>query len=261
MKTCFFLVAKGIGAIYLLLLNAAASGAEIKVLSTTAIQEVAMILGEKFQKTSGHRVIFVFEPIGNMRKRMSSGEIGDVFIFPAAEVDKLVKEGKAAADDVRPIASSNLGVAVRKGTPKPDISSPEAFKLAMLAAKSIVIGDPSRGGTGTLHIFKMFEKLGIAEDMNRKLVFKKGGGAPGNAQAMVETDSNVGVGQLSEFAPVAAMEIVGQFPSDLNLISLFSAVVMRDTRDAVAAKAMIDFMRTPEAAVEMRAQGMAPAFP
>ncbi len=261
MKPCFFPVAKSVGATFFFLLTTAATGAEIKVLSTTAVQEVAVILGAKFQKTSGHRVIFIFEPIGNMRKRMASGETGDIFIFPAVEVDKLVKEGKAAADDVRPIASSNLGVAVRKGTPKPDISSPETFKRAMLAAKSIVIGDPSRGGTGTLHIFKMFEKLGIAEDMKRKLVFKKDGGAPGNAQAMVETDSNMGVGQLSEFAPVAAMEIVGSFPSDLNLISLFSAVVMRDSKDAAAAKALIDFMRTPEAAVEMKAQGMAPAFP
>jgi molybdate transport system substrate-binding protein len=254
-------VAQGIAGLFLFLLTAAAAGAEIKVLSTTAVQEVAEILGTKFQKASGHRVIFVFEPIGNMRKRMANGETGDIFMFPAPEVDRLVNEGKAAADDVRPIASSNLGVAVRKGTPKPDISSPEAFKRAMLAAKSIVIGDPSRGGTGTLHIFKMFEKLGIAEDVKRKLVFKKGGGAPGNAQAMAETDSNMGVGQLSEFAPVAAMDIVGSFPSDLNLVSLFSAVVMRDARDAAAAKALIDFLRTPEAAVEMKAQGMAPAFP
>jgi molybdate transport system substrate-binding protein len=259
-KTSLFLATRSIG-LFVVFLITAATGAEIKVLSTTAVQEVASDLAAKFEQTTGHRVIFVFEPTGVMLKRIASGETGDIIFFPAQEIDKLVKEGKAAADAVSPFARSSVGVAVRKGTPKPDISSPEAFKQAMMTAKSIVIADPARGGLSTLHILKVFERLGITDSIKHKLVYKKVAGATGNAQAMVESDANIGVGQLSEFAPVLAMEIVGPLPGDLNMRSLFSAVVMRGANDVAAARALLDFMRTPEAATAIKAQGLEPAFP
>jgi molybdate transport system substrate-binding protein len=99
-----------------------------------------------FEQVSGHKLTIVFDPLGRVLKRIEDGGTADVIVLPAQGIDRLVKEGKAASGEVRTIARSEVGVAVRKGTPKPDISSPEAFKQSMLAAKSIFISDPARGG-------------------------------------------------------------------------------------------------------------------
>lgn len=218
-------------------------------------------LGPKFERATGHKLMIVFDPLGRVLKRIEDGETADVIVLPAQGIDRLVKEGKAAAGDVSTVARSNVGVAVRKGTPKPDVSSPEALSQAMLAAKSIVISDPARGGVATPHILKVFERLGIAEEMKRKTIYTKVTGAAGIAQAMAETDVNIGLNQLQEFAPVAAMEIVGPLPGDLGLTTIFSAVVMGNTKNANTAKTLINFLRTPEAAAVIKAQGLEPAFP
>jgi molybdate transport system substrate-binding protein len=261
MKRYFLHALTSIGMIVVLLVSAAAAGAELKVMSAVGVQEVMENLGPKFETATGHKLVIVFDTLGPMLKRFEGGETGDVTVLPAQGIERLVKDGKAAAGDVSTIARSNVGVAVRKGTPKPDISSPEAFRRAMLAAKSIMISDPARGGVGTPHILKVFERLGIAEEMKRKSVYTKVTGAAGIAQAIAETDVNIGLNQLQEFAPVATMEIVGPLPGDLGLTTLFSAAVMGGAGNVDVAKALVSFLRTSDAAVVIKAQGLEPAFP
>ncbi len=113
----------------------------------------------------------------------------------------------------------------------------------------------------TPHILKVFERLGIAEEMKGKTIYTKVTGAAGIARAMSETEANIGLNQLQEFAPVAAMEIVGPLPGELGLTTLFSAVVMNSTSNAGSARELVEFLRTPEAAVAIKAQGLEPAFP
>lgn len=247
--------------IALLLSSAVAAGAELKFFSAVGIQEVTADLVPKFERATGHKLVVTFDTIGGVMKRIEAGESADVIVIPAQGIAALVKQGKAADGDVRTIARASVGVAVRKGTPKPDISSPDAFKQSMLAAKSIFISDPARGGIGTPHVLKVFERLGIVEEMKRKTIYTKVAGAAGITQAIAETDVNISLNQLQEFAPVAAMEIVGPLPGDLGLTTLFSAVVMGSATNADAAKALINFLRTPEAAVVIKAKGMEPAFP
>ena len=131
----------------------------------------------------------------------------------------------------------------------------------MLAANSIFISDPARGGIGTPHVLRVFERLGITEEMKRKTIYTKVAGRAGIAQALAETDVNISLNQLQEFAPVAGMEIVGPLPGDLGLSTLFSAVVMGSAKNVDAAKAMVNFLRTPEAATVIKARGLEPAFP
>jgi molybdate transport system substrate-binding protein len=250
----------GMAFLVLLSVSTAAAGAELKVLSAIALKDVMENLGPKFERATGHKAAFQF-PLGGVLKRIESGEAGDVIVLPAQGIEGLVKEGKAAAADVRSIAKSNVGVAVRKGSPKPDISSPDAFRRAMLAATSIIMPDPARGGVATSHVLKVFERLGIAEEMKRKTIYTKVAGSAGFTQALSEGDANIGLTQLQEFASVSEMEIVGPLPGDLALTTLFSAVVMAGTKNVEAAKALVDFLRSPEAAVVIRAQGMEPAFP
>ena len=250
-----------IGFMFLLLVGASASAAELKVLSAVGVQEVMENLGPKFERATGHQLAITFASLSPALKRVQDGETPDVIVLPAQGIDRLVKEGKAAAADVSTIARSSVGVAVRKGTPKPDISSPEAFKQSMLAAKSIFIPGPAFTGPGTLHVLKVFERLGITEEMKRKTIYTKVAGAAGIAQAIAETDVNVSLNQLQEFAPVAGMEIVGPLPGDLELTILFSAVIMGSAKNVDAARALVNFLRTPDAALAIKAKGLEPAFP
>ena len=245
----------------LLLFSVAATGAELKVMSAVGVQEVMEDVGPMFERASGHKLTIVFATLGPALKRIAGGETADVIVLPAQGIDSLVKEGKAASGDVRTVARSQVGVAVRKGTPKPDISSPESFKEAMLAARSIFISDPARGGIGTPHVLKVFERLGIAEEMKRKTIYTKVAGRAGIAQALVETDANISLNQLKEFAPVPGMEIVGPLPGELALSTLFSAVVMGGSNNGEAARALVNFLRTPEAAAAIKTRGLEPAFP
>jgi len=247
--------------VVLLLASVVAAGEELKVMSAIGVQEVMEDLGPTFERVSGHKLTIVFATLGPALKRIEGGETADVVVLPAQGIDSLVKVGKAAGSDVRTVARSQVGVAVRKGTPKPDISSPEAFKQSMLAANSIFISDPARGGIGTPHVLRVFERLGITEEMKRKTIYTKVAGRAGIAQALAETDVNISLNQLQEFAPVAGMEIVGPLPGDLGLSTLFSAVVMGSAKNVDAAKAMVNFLRTPEAATVIKARGLEPAFP
>ena len=261
MNTLLPAASRGIAFAILLLLSVAAAPAELKVMSAVGVQEVMEDLGPMFEQVSGHKLTIVFDPLGRVLKRIDDGETADVIVLPAQGIDRLVKEGKVASGEVRTIARSQVGVAVRKGTPKPDISSPEAFKQSMLAAKSIFISDPARGGIGTPHVLKVFERLGIAEEMKRKTTYTKVAGRAGITQALAETDINISLNQLQEFAPVAEMEIVGPLPGELALSTLFSAVVMTGSRNGEAARALVNFLRTPEAAVAITTRGLEAAFP
>jgi molybdate transport system substrate-binding protein len=261
MKTRLCHASASIGFIVLLLTSAAAAGAELTFFSAIGVQEVMEDLAPKFERATGHKVVVTFATLGGVVKRIQAGETADVIVIPAQGIAGFVKEGKAAAGDVSTIARSIVGVAVRKGTPKPDISSPEAFKQAMLAAKSIFMADPARGGINTPHVLKVFERLGITEEMKRKTIYTKLAGAAGIEQAIAETDVNVSLNQLQNFAPIAGMEIVGPLPGDLGLTTLFSAVIMGSAKNVDAARALVNFLRTSEAALVIKAKGLEPAFP
>ena len=142
-------------------------------------------------------------------------------------------------------------VAVRKGAPKPDISSPEALKRTLLAARSITYGR----GAGSEHFEKVLERLGIANDVKSKIVR----GAPGDTGVRVANgEAEIGVTLLPVLIPVAGIEIVGPLPGDLQDTLVFSAAIMAGTKEPAASKAFIDFFRTPEAASVLRTKGMEP---
>jgi molybdate transport system substrate-binding protein len=158
---------------------------------------------------------------------------------------------------------SRVGVAVRKGTSKPDISTPEAFRRAMLEAKTIACPDPALGGSSGVHIAKVFEQLGISEAVKPKLVYVS---TPEQAQTMpghvvAEGKAGIALHQMQELMAVPGIEIVGPLPGDLQETFVFSAAIMTDANDVKAAKALVDFLRTPEARAVIKAKGMEPAKP
>ena len=256
MKIRSLVAAANIGFMFLLVVGIAAEAAEIKVLSARGIRPIMEDLGPKFERATGHKLAITFTTLGDAVKRVQDGETADVAVIPRQGIDRFVKDGKAAADNVSVIARSSIGVAVRKGAPKPDISSPEALKRTLLAASSITYPNPAHGAASGIHFAKMLDRLGIANEMKSKTIFLPKAGPVGILVANGEAE--IAVHQLQELIPVAGIEIVGPLPGDLQDTLVFAVAIMGGTKDIAASKTLVDFLRTPESARIIKAKGMEP---
>jgi molybdate transport system substrate-binding protein len=230
---------------------------ELKVLSANGMREVVQDLGPKFESASGHRLSIAFATVGVIVKRIQDGEMVDVVVIPRDGINRLVKDGKASAEALAVLASSGIGLIVRKGAPKPDISTPEALKLTLITAKSITYLDPSAGGTTGTHFATVLARLGIAESIKTKTVLHPNARA---AAALVASgDAEIGANLVQELMPLPGIDIVGPLPGDLQLKLVFAATVMNGTKDKAASRALVNFLRTPDAAAVIKAKGMDPA--
>jgi molybdate transport system substrate-binding protein len=229
-----------------------AHAAEIKVLSALGIKAAMDDLVPRFERASGHRLAVTFAPLGAMVKLVQGGETADVVIAPQQGMDGFIKDGKVNADSVRSLARSGMAVAVRRGTPRPDISTPEAFRHTLLAAKSITYGR----GAGSEHIEKVLERLGIANDVKAKTVR---GTAGDTGVRVANGEAEIGVSLLQVLMPVAGIDIVGPLPADLQDTLVFAVATMAGSKAAAASKTLVDFLRSPEAAKIFKAKGLEPA--
>jgi molybdate transport system substrate-binding protein len=259
MKIRAVVTASHIGFVCLLMVGMAAEAADLKVLSTNGMRAIMEDLGPKFERATRHTLAITFDTTGAAVKRIQGGETADVVIIVRPGIDGLVKDGKATAGTETDVGRSGIGVAVRKGAPKPDISSPEALKRTLLAAKSITYSDPAQGGASGVHFAKVLNRLGITSEMQPKTVFLPKAGLVGVLVANGEAE--IAVQPFPELVPVAGIEIVGPLPGDLQDTTVVSAAIMAGARDAEAAKALVNFLRTPEAAAVIKAKGMEPATP
>ena len=261
MKARSLVAAASIGFMFLLMLGMNADAAELKVLSAIGMQSFLEDLEPEFERATGHKLSISFATAGAAVKRAQGGEAADVVIATRQGIDGLVKNGKASANNVTVLASAGISVAIRKGAPKPDISSPDALKRTLLAAKSISYVDPASGGASGIHFTKVLDRLGIANEMKSKTVFPNPK-APAEVGALVANgEAEIGVHIIVELISVAGIDIVGPLPGDLQNTIVFAAAVMASAKDAEAAKALVNFLRTPEAAAVTKAKGMEPAAP
>ena len=259
MKIRSLVAAANIGFMFLLVVGIAAEAAEIKVLSGHGMRPVMEDLGPKFERATGHKLAITFVSVGEAVKHVQGGETADVVIIPRQGFDGLVKDGKVAADNVTVVARTGIGVAIRKGAPKPDISSPEALKRTLLAVKSITYGNPAQGSASGIHFAKVLDRLGIANEMKPKTVFLPMSGLVGVLVANGEAE--IAVQQIQELISVAGIDVIGPLPGDLQDTVVFSAAVMAGAKDAEASKALVNFLRTPEAAAVIKAKGLEPNTP
>lgn len=259
MKKRSLVAVANIGFMFLLVLGIKAQAGEIRVLSAFGMQSVLEDLGPKFERATGHKLALTFTTGGATVTRVQGGEVFDVVITLRPGIDTLVKDGKASAGDVSVLASAGISVAIRKGAPKPDISSPEALKRTLLAAKSISYVDPASGGASGIYFAKLLDRLGIANEMKSKTAFPDPK-TPAEVGVMVANgEAEIGVHIIQELIPVAGIDIVGPLPGDLQNTIVFAAAVMASAKDAEAAEALVNSLRTPEAAAVIKAKGMEPA--
>jgi len=231
---------------------------EIKVLSTTAMKTVFEALAPAFERATGHCVAVTLGPSLRLEKQLGDGEPADVAIVSAAGARDLIAAGRMTAG-VTDIAKSSIGVAVAKGAPRPDLSTVDAFKRAMLAAKSIACSKPVGGGQSGAHLAKVFEQLGITAAMQAKSKYGAGGAAGLAGLVVLRGEAEIGIQQMAELMAVDGIDVVGPLPADIQMITPFVAGIPTNASAADAARALIAFLTTPEAKRVLKAKGLEPA--
>lgn len=225
-------------------------GAEIKVMLTAAFKEAYLELVPEFERTTGNTVTSLWVTSVDMMMRLKAGEVIDFAILAAKAADELAAAGIVGERAV--LATCGVAAAVRTGAPKPDLSSAEALKRAVLAAKGIVY---SRGPSG-VYLKGLFERMGIADTIASKVTICHG--EPAGA-VVARGDAELGFQQMSELLPVPGIDIVGPLPPDIQEITTFVAALHKRAPQAEAARALIEHFTSPQAAPVIRRKGMDPA--
>jgi molybdate transport system substrate-binding protein len=227
---------------------------ELKVFSTIAMRGAVEELVPGFELASGHKLAVTWSTAPMLVKRIEGGETADVLILSKAGIDALRKAGKLVDGSEVTLASSATAVAVKAGAPKPDISTPAAFKAALLNAKSVAYTDPAAGGASGVYFAQLIERLGIADAIKAKTKFPPAGGFSGDL--LITGDADLAIQQKPELMHVAGTEIVGLFPGELNVVTAFLAAIMAGSKNADAAKSLIATLQSAQAAAVFRAKGL-----
>ncbi|MGH6672790.1 MAG: molybdate ABC transporter substrate-binding protein [Xanthobacteraceae bacterium] len=235
------------------------SETELKVLATTAMKTVFEELAPQFERASGNRVVVELGPSLRLEKEIGEGKASDVAIVSRNGMTDLEARGRIVAGSAVHIADSAIGVAVAKGAPKPDISTPETFKRAMLAAKSIACSKPVGGGQSGAHLAKVFEQLGITDKMQPKSKYGAGGAAGLAGLVVRRGEAEIGIQQMAELMAVSGIDIVGPLPRELQSVTPFVAAVAADANHPEAARALIQYLATPAAKRVIAAKGLEPS--
>ena len=229
---------------------------EIKVLSTTAMKTSLDDLAPDFERAGGVTLVCTYGPSARIAKLVTDGEQNDVAIVTAEGIAELTKQGRIVPGTRADIARSAMALAVQKGARKPDISSAEKFKQALLSAKSLGMSNPVGGGQSGANLMKIFERLGIAEAMKGKTLYGPGGPAGLIGNFLLRKEVEIGVQQMPELMAVSGIDIVGPLPPELQTMTVFSAGLSASARNVAGAKALIQYLTTPKAAAVMKARGM-----
>jgi molybdate transport system substrate-binding protein len=242
-------------------LAAEASAAELKVLSAGPVRGALQELAPAFEAAFGHKLKIEYATTGVIEQKIAAGDEIDVAILTKPRVEKLVREAKIVGGTTKPLARGEIGLTAKKGATKPDISSVEAVKKALLDAKSVAYPDPASGATLGQFLAQAFDKLGIGAELKPKIrlvdVSARQGLRVGEAVARGEAE--IGLELLSLLMGIEGIEIVGPLPAELQSPDLaFVAGAPYVSEQPIAAKALIDFLADPTAAAVYKAKGLQP---
>lgn len=226
--------------------------AEIRLLSASALHPAIDALIPDFEKSSGHKVTVAYGTAGAVVDRVKKGEAADIVISSVPMIDRLQTQGKVVPGDRVILAKVGVGVFVRQGAVKPDISSADAFTRAMLGARSIAYPDPARGGASGIYVASLLERLGIAAEMK-----------PKTKQSTLETlyvsvasgDVEIGFNQISEILAQPTVELVGPLPSAIQNYTQFAPGIVIGSSQSDAVRALVTFLSSPAAQSVLKAKG------
>jgi molybdate transport system substrate-binding protein len=234
-----------------------AQAAELHALITTAIKDVVDQLEPGFAKDTGDMVVVSYGPSGGVARRFLGGEPADFIVIDSVAVDGLIKQGKLMPGR-SDLATTGIGICVKKGAPHPDVSTPEALKRALLAAKTIGHTDPAGGGITALHIQKVFKQLGIAAEIAPRIRLAAGG-PNGRVSVLVSSgEAEIGLQQVSELMSNPDVDVIGTLPAELQQTTIYSAGIATSAKNADGAKAFIAALGSPSAKQAFKANGLDP---
>jgi molybdate transport system substrate-binding protein len=248
------MTAAAIGCAMVLVAGISASAAEIKVTSSNALKTTLEQLAPQFEKATEHKLVFTWGAGAVLKAAIEKGARFDAVVLTTAAIDDLIRQGKLIPASRTVVAYSSAGVAIRKGLPKPDIGTVEAFKRALLDAKSIAVVE--QGGTG-IYMKALLPRLGIADALKSKIRFLP----PENpaANAVANGEAELGITQISEILPYSGAELVGPLPKEIQLTDAFAIAIGTGAEQPEPAKALINFLTAPAAAAVYRTKGLDPA--
>jgi molybdate transport system substrate-binding protein len=239
-----------------LAMSPAAKAADIKVISGGAFKQVLNALAAQYEKESGNKLDITYQTVGQHLALIRDGkEEFDVAVLTPEAIDGLVKDGKVVAGSRADLAKTGVGVVVKAGTPLPDIGTVDAFKRALLAAKSVAYIDPKAGGSSGIYVGRLLERLGIADAVNAKAVLVQGGEV---ASHVADGEAEIGIHQISEILSVPGAVLVGPLPAEIQNFTVYSAGLGAAAKDGATAAAVVKFLSGPHALPIIKAKGMAP---
>jgi len=249
--------ATALAAASLLLIACGQRTAEVKVVSSGGLAAAFRELAPEFERSTGNKLAIAWGPsMGKTQNaipvRLQRGEPIDVVIMVGYALDGLIKQGKVVPGSRVDLARSSIGMVVRRGAPKPDISTVEAVKRALLEARSIAYSDSA---SGVYVSTEMFQRLGIAEQVKAKSRMIP---AEPVAGVVARGEAEIGFQQISELLPVPGVDLVGPLPPELQRITIFSAGVIAGSKVPDAAQALIEFLASPAAVPVMARSGLEP---
>ena len=224
--------------------------AEIKVLSSIATREAYLELVPQFEQSTGAKVTTTWAGTVDINKRMAAGEVFDLVISSNAAIGELTIQGKIVAGTGTVLAKAGIGIGVRKGAPKPDVGTPEAFKRALIAARTVGL---STGPSG-VYLEKLFQRLGVADAVKAKTRLIPSGGTVSTLLASGEAE--IGFQQVSEIAHAEGVDYVGPLPKDIQRITVFATGVHANATNSDGAKALARFLAAPAADGAIKAAGL-----
>jgi molybdate transport system substrate-binding protein len=222
----------------------------ITVLSSLATREAYLELVPQFEQSTGTKVTTTWAGTVDINKRMAAGEVFDLIISSNAAIGDLTTQGKIVAGTGTILAKAGIGIGVRKGAPKPDVGTPDAFKRTLIAAKTVGL---STGPSG-VYLEKLFGRLGVADAVKAKTKLIPSGGTVSTLLASGEAE--IGFQQISEIAHADGVDYVGPLPAELQLISVFTAGVHTGAAYPDEARALVKFLTTPASTAVMKKHGL-----
>jgi molybdate transport system substrate-binding protein len=230
----------------------AVQAADVKILTAGAMKAVVLELVPAFEKQTGHKAVVDNDTAGGLTKRIDGGEAFDLVVVTPGAIKDLAAKGKFAGSGVN-VARVGVGVVVKDGTPLPDIATLEAFKRALLAAKTVAYIDPASGGSSGIYLTGLFDKLGIAAEIKPKAKLKQGGYV---AELIASGEAELGLHQISEILPVKGVKLVGPLPAEIQNYTTYAAAVGAQAQQKDGAQAMLKLLAGPEAEPVLKARGM-----
>jgi len=242
-----------IAALILALIPATANAADVKILTTGAMKAVVLQLVPQFEKETGHKAIVDNDTAGGVTRRVEGSEALDLVVNTPGGLNALAEKGKVVRDSRANVARVGIGVVVKEGAPAPDIGTLDAFKRALLAAKSVAYIDPASGGSSGIYLAGLFEKLGIAAEIKPKAKLKQGGYV---AELIANGEAELGLHQISEILPVRGVKLVGPLPAEIQNYTTYAAAVTTNAKQPEAAHALIKLLTGRSADSVLKARGM-----